>query len=132
MKTGSVSVLALLICVPATAVVAGEQPSRYDVIIARQPFRRPRPRIQTEIQASGKLGEPLAVPLFTEQLRMKAVTKWRGESWVGFTHTEGRRRKHYFLRVGETADGITVLAADFTRARAFLRKNGRNGWISMK
>lgn len=120
----------LLVCVLAAAAMAGDRSSRYDVILARQPFGR---FVEEKKEFKPPPPPPPPPPItFTRYLRMTAVTEWRGARWVGFVRTRAKRRKYYFLRVGQTEDGITVLAADFAGERACLRKNGRTGWISMR
>ncbi len=73
-----------------------------------------------------------AVPAnsFARNLRVVAFTTGRSGPFVGFINTTTQR--NYFLRVGQTEDGIEVLAIDANHERAHLRKGSEEAWVSMK
>jgi hypothetical protein len=117
-----------LVCLMAGMIARGDDFARYQVILNRMPFGvEPTPE---------SLAAALAKPeppreLFTRNLKMCAVTRnlLNGDVQVGLMDLS--TKKNYFLRVGETEDGITVVEADYEGETALLRKDGDEERLGM-
>lgn len=119
----------LLCMVPATLCTADF--TRYQVILDRMPFgvEAVPPPPGTPL---GTNGRPLPPPdSFTKTLKMCAVTRHAltGRLEVGFVDTASK--KNYFIAVGDTEDGITVVEADYDAETALLRKGDQEGKLTM-
>ena len=100
--------------------------SRYQIILDRMPFGiepAPLPPVTTN--------KPVQSEAATRNLKMCAVTRnqMTGKLQVGLVDVA--TKKNYFLNVGETEDGITVLDADYEGEKAKLSKDGAETWITM-
>ena len=125
--------------------------SRYQVILDRQPFGDPTPPAPP---APPRKPEPPPNPAesFVRNLRMVAITEGPdGTLRVGLVSVARPARpvrvrpgqprppapppvaqQSYYLRVGETsADGITLVDANYDEEKALLRKDDEEHWISM-
>ena len=114
----------------ASAVAATADFTRYQVILDRMPFGAeavPGPE-----PGKGPDGRPLPPPeSFTKTLKMCAVTRnaLTGRLQVGLVDTA--TKKNYFIAVGESEDGITVVDADYDNEKALLSKGEEQVWMTM-
>lgn len=97
----------------------------YKVILARRPFGAP-PAVPT--------GDPVPAPpsrekSFVKDLRMCAIQETGAGLRVGLVDI--KQNRSYFLRVGESEDGIDLVEADFQREGALLRRGMEQYWIYM-
>lgn len=117
-----------MVCLVAGISASGADFTRYQVILDRMPFGV-EPSAEALAAAAAKPEAPKE--LFTRTLKMCAVTRnlLNGELQVGIM--DAASKKNYFLRVGETEDGITVVEADYDGERALLRKDGDEAWLGM-
>jgi len=100
--------------------------SRYQIILDRRPFGA-EPAPLPPVSATPPPPPPETV---TRTLKMCAVTRrLNGKLQVGLVETAAK--KNYLIDVGDTADGITVLEADYEGEKAKLSKDGVEAWISM-
>jgi len=102
--------------------------NRYKIILERKPFG--------EVDALALAPEPVKVPVklpnFAKHYSMCAITDSYGEIMVGFIDKAKKGDvKYYYLRVGESQDGITLVEADYANESAKLSKDGREFWIDM-
>ncbi len=123
MKQG-VTLLMLLACGLLGAMELGTREA-YQPIIDRKPFG--------EI---GKMEEPSTSTLTTEEeqkkkeeiaqkFRMCGITDMPdGSRKIAFIDETTGTMEHYLLAVGETQNGFTLLAADYDREHATLKKDG--------
>lgn len=126
------AVLAVLVWAGQTwAVVTEPDPSRYEVIVARQPFGVPPPPPPTN--APPAVNAAPAVPPFHKSLELQVVIETTdGQKRVGFVNNHAKPPRTYMLYKGETSDdGITVADVDFEKECALLRRGTEEGWISM-
>jgi len=119
----------LLILAPASlpaAVVAPDHSfARYEVILSRKPFGAP------PVRPVGNREKPILVTYnFYDDLHVVAMTERPRGRRVGFVNR--KTRKDYFLYVGETEDGITLVAADFDEGKAIVRKGEQEGEIQFR
>ena len=98
--------------------------SRYEVILARKPFGE----IMLRPVPPPKLA-PNAPPPFVKDLRMCAITDSDFGIRVGFVDIKKKPPKSYYLGIGESEDGITVVNADYEMEAALLRKGSEEYWI---
>jgi hypothetical protein len=121
-------VIIVMVCLAAGISYAGEDFSRYQVILDRMPFGV-EPTPESIAAANAKPLPPQE--LFTRNLKMCAVTRnlVNGDLQVGII--DAVTKKNYFLRVGESEDGIMVLQADYEGERALLKKNEQEVWLGM-
>ena len=115
-----VVVLALF---PACALFAEKQPfERYQSILDRQPFGQPPPGFDPSVppsEVSRGQGKD-AVQVSQEQAALQKAVSFSvinvepdGTVMVGFTDkTNDKSPRHYYLGVGETRDGWSVVSAD--------------------
>jgi len=120
-------VLFVAVLLVASAVADVEDFSRYEVILSRKPFGKPPPRPSA---ANKKPAKPPAPP-FTKDLKMCAITDTMYGVRVGIVNLAVKPARSYYLRVGESEDGITLLDADFESGAALLRKGSEEHWIYM-
>jgi hypothetical protein len=121
-------VILSLICLLAGIGNAGADFARYQVILDRMPFGV-EPTPESLAAAAARAAAPQE--LFTRNLKMCAVTRnlLTGDLQVGLT--DAVTKKNYFLKVGESEDGITVLQADYDGERALLKKDEQEVWLGM-
>jgi hypothetical protein len=62
---------------------------------------------------------------------MCAIKQGRGGVYVGFLDVRAKPEKSYYLKVGDSEDGIDVLEADFVKEAVKLRKGGDEQWLYM-
>lgn len=100
--------------------------SRYQIILDRMPFG-----IEPAPLPLPTTNKPVQSDVATRALKMCAVTRnqMTGKLQVGLVDVA--TKKNYFLNVGETEDGITVLDADYEGEKAKLSKDGAESWITM-
>lgn len=120
-----------VICALVTLVVVASRGEgdlgRYKVILDRLPFgQEPSPESLVTAAKPAPPAESLG-----KFLKMSAVTRnlLSGELQVGIIDVTAK--KNYFLKVGETEDGIMVVEADYEGERALLRKDGAEAWVGM-
>ena len=111
---------------PARSTVMTVPPfARYEIILARKPFGSPPPAATA---ATGV--DPAAAQQAQEeqklarQINMVAVNKTpSGKTAVGFIDKSAKPEHNYYLAVGETANGYTVVDASYEEETATLRKD---------
>lgn len=104
--------------------------NRYQIILDRKPFGAEP--VAPPVAATTPAAPPAPLPESVfKNIRMCAITRndVTGNVQVGLT--DSAAKKNYFLTVGETEDGITVLAADYEKETARLSKEGAEKEISM-
>ena len=129
--------------------------ARYQVILDRQPFGDLTPPV-VEKPAPPPKPPPNPEESFVRNLRMVAITEGPDGPRVGLvslgrparptgpvrmrpgqppvrpTPAAAAVQQTYYLRVGETsADGITLVDANYDEEKALLRKDGEQHWVSM-
>jgi len=102
--------------------------NRYKIILERKPFG--------DFDAFALAPEPdktpVKLPNFAKHYSMCAITDSYGEIMVGFIDKAKKGDvKYYYLRVGESQDGITLVEADYANESAKLSKDGQEFWIDM-
>lgn len=103
--------------------------SRYQVIIARQPFGEPPPPPDPVVLPPP--GPPPEVIAWFKNIKVVHIsTEGSKVSRVGFIDVPAK--KNYLMKIGETEDDITVVTADYASESVTLRKNGVDQTISMK
>ena len=100
--------------------------SPYEVIVTRQPFGAPAATPMEQRKPS-----PAIAPLnsFVKDLRMCAITEDETGVRVGLVDVKSNRS--YYLAVGDSEDGLTLVDADFNGEKALLRKDAEEYWIVM-
>ncbi len=120
-------VLVIVVHAGAGAQVARKAFSHYEPILERRPFGTRLPQAEPPPPA------PVAAPAFSRTLRMVAIRDSAAGLRVGIVDISVTPPKVYYLYVGEPADdGLTVVAADFERETAVVRKDGVQDEISMR
>jgi hypothetical protein len=111
-----------------TVSVCAADFTRYHVILDRLPFGSEA--VPAAAGAAAVDAQP-AAPAITKTLKMCAITRHdrTGALQVGLVDTA--TKKNYFITVGETEDGITVVEADYDNEKALLSKDGQETWITM-
>ncbi len=127
-----VGALAAVVCVQALQATAdAPRFDRYEGIVSRMPFGVP-PAAAPAPVAPVSAAKPAAPAVsFVHSLRMCAVTRSGpgGELCVGFVDTTSNRS--YYMAVGESDEGITIVSADYDSERALLRKGTEEGWVCL-
>jgi len=123
--------LAIGLCVVATAATAAYDFSRYQVILDREPFGSPPPAPEPGPEPESDPPQP--PPPVVRELRLCAIREnVGGELRVGFVNIREKPQKFYWLYVGESSDdGIEVVDADYGEEKALLRKDGHEFWLEM-
>jgi hypothetical protein len=111
---------------PPAGAVSGMRPfADYAVILTRKPFGNPPP-----VAATAAAVDPAAVNQAQEeqklarQIHMVAVNRTpAGNVAVGFVDKAAKPERSYFLNVGESADGYTVVSASYEDETATLAKD---------
>lgn len=109
------------------AAAGGPSFDRYEVILERRPFgvEPPPPVVVPPPPPVVPPGESMV-----NQVRMSAVVKDDdGTLRVGLV--DQKAKKNYLLEVGEFADSIEIVEADYGRERARLRRGIEDYWVSM-
>jgi hypothetical protein len=103
---------------------------RYKIILERKPFGDLDAFALA--LAADQIKPPVKLPDFAKHYSMCAITDSYGEIMVGFIDKAKRGDvKYYYLRVGETQDGIMLVEADYANESAKLSKDGQEFWIDM-
>jgi len=120
-------IIFVLLCLAAVRGECNADFSRYQVILNRMPFgSEPSP---ADLVVAAKPVAPQE--MFTKNLKMCAVTRnmLTGKLQVGLVDTVAK--KNYFMEVGETEDGITVVDADYDAENALLKKGNEEVRLGM-
>lgn len=119
-----------IVLLPSLVAVAELAPfDHYRVILDRKPFgdltppKQETPAApvvdQTAIEEKKKEDE------LAKQIDMVAVNRTpRGKIAVGFIDKNAKPPRNYYLNVGDTSGGFTVLEADFNEETAMIEKDG--------
>ena len=116
--------IALALTLLAGSSLAATSFDPYGIILDRKPFGE-----------ESVVAEPLLPPVPPEksvvnQIRMSAVVRdVAGVLRVGLVDLKSNR--NYMLGIGDSMDGIEVIAADYTKERARLRRGPEDYWVSM-
>jgi len=100
--------------------------SRYAQILERRPFASAAadvvtPAVVTLVEA----------PAFVKDLRMCAITESPAGLQVGFVNIQVKPPQPYYLYVGDSEDGIELVAADYDKEGVLLRKDAEQYWLYM-
>lgn len=99
---------------------------KYQVIIDKKPFGEPPKKVEPLVEPA----KPSVVKPFISNLRLTALnTDSEGRVWVGFEDIS--LNKSYYLSVGMTEDGITVVRAIYEEGKVLFAKGGETAWLSM-
>ena len=122
--------VAALAALVSTAAVASPYAdfTRYQVIIDSELFGEAPPPAPTLAPVAAA---PAVVPPFVKNYRMCAITDDSLGVRVGFINVKSKPERSYFLRVGDSEDGIELVEADYEREAALLRSEGKEAWIYM-
>ena len=118
----------LLASPPVATALTTTDFSRYEVILQRRPFGEAPPDTSPPV-----LPTPLvqAGPSFADRIQLCALTR-RGDSYsVGIVDNAQKPSCTYFMRVGESKDGIEVLDVDYAAERVLLRNSTEERWVDM-
>jgi hypothetical protein len=117
----------ILIALGTVSVCAADF-NRYQVILDRMPFGA---EVVAGAGGAGAAEVQAAAAEVVKTLKMCAITRQAltGALQVGLVDTA--TKKNYFIAVGETEDGITVVEADYDDEKALLRREGKETWINM-
>ncbi len=89
-----------------------------------------RPGLRSCLESTSQTGGQSATDDGTlPDLRLSALINGSGERIIGLE--DHRKQTSFFLRVGETVDGVTLVAIDFPRQRAYLRVCGREATLDL-
>jgi len=124
------SILSLLLLLSGAVAAVDYSLPRYQVILDRQPFGAIP--VAPPKNESAATPIPVAPPAFIEALRMCAITETGSFGLrVGIVDIRAKPAKSYFFRIGDVHDGIELVAADFIKEGALLKKDGLAYWIFM-
>jgi hypothetical protein len=120
-----VSALAALLVTQSAARGAMDF-SRYEIILTRKPFGI------VSVVSSNRAGVQQAPEgAWIKEYRMCAISEPRdGGACVGLI--EIKNNKSYYLRMGESRDGLMLVDADIEKEGALVRKDMQEYWIYMK
>ena len=120
--------IALLAAGAATSFASGKiEFSRYEAILSRKPFGEPP--ADTSV-GGGPGGTAAAQTSFVKDIRMCAITE-SAEFGIRVGFVDIAAKKNYYLRVGDTEDGIQLVDADYEKEAALLQKGAEAYWINM-
>jgi hypothetical protein len=99
--------------------------SRYEIIIARKPFGTPPPAAAAPAVVDNTAAQQAQEEQkLARQINMVAVNKTpAGKTAVGFIDKSEKPERNYYLNVGETVNGFTVVEASYEDETATLRKD---------
>ena len=99
--------------------------SRYEIIIARKPFGTPPPAAAAPAVVDNAAAQQAQEEQkLARQINMVAVNKTpAGKTAVGFIDKSEKPERNYYLNVGETVNGFTVVEASYEDETATLRKD---------
>jgi hypothetical protein len=98
---------------------------RYGIILDRKPFGE-------EVLPVAAVEKPVLPPeqSFTSKFKMTAVTRTSsGVVQVGLVDLKSNRG--FLLGIGDSIEGVTVVAADYVAERARLQRDPEDYWVSM-
>jgi len=136
MMTGAKLVMCGCLVVLAATAACGAldidytDPGRYEVILQRKPFGVPPPPPSKAPPPAPP--KPVGPPAFIKALRLVAITYSKFGLKVGFLDITKKPPKSYYLRVGQSEDGVEVVDADYDLEGALLRKGNEEHWIYLK
>lgn len=108
----------------------GLQPFEYyRVILDRKPFGElapPKPETEkAPVEDQAAIEEKKKEDQLAKQIDMVAVNRTpRGKIAVGFIDKNAKPPRNYYLNVGDSSGGFTVLEADFDEETAMIEKDG--------
>ena len=99
--------------------------SRYEIIIDRKPFGTPPPAAAAPAAVdNAAVQQAQEEQKLARQINMVAVNKTpAGKTAVGFIDKSEKPERNYYLNVGETVNGFTVVEASYEDETATLRKD---------
>jgi len=99
--------------------------SRYEIIIARKPFGTPPPAAAAPAAVdNAAVQQAQEEQKLARQINMVAVNKTpAGKTAVGFIDKSEKPERNYYINVGETVNGFTVVEASYEDETATLRKD---------
>jgi len=97
----------------------------YQPILDRMPFgMAPDPSANPLLPSPDDLGKKRAQEMLARQVNMSAVNIMPdGRTAIGFTDLSSKPPVNYYLHVGESSDGWTVLEADYDEETALIKKD---------
>jgi len=99
---------------------------RYQIILDRKPFGELAPASAPAAASPAPGQPPLASVL---RLAMLTYDEASGAVEAGIVDTKANRS--YFLSVGQSEDGLTIVNADFERDQVLVRKDGQEAWLML-
>jgi len=99
---------------------------RYQIILDRKPFGEVVPPSAPAAASPSSSQPPLASVL---RLTMLEYDEASGAVKAGIVDTKANRR--YFLSVGQSEEGVTIVNADFERDQVLVRKDGQEAWLTL-
>jgi len=99
--------------------------SRYEIIIDRKPFGTPPPAAAAPAAVdNAAVQQAQEEQKLARQINMVAVNKPpAGKTAVGFIDKSEKPERNYYINVGETVNGFTVVEASYEDETATLRKD---------
>ena len=99
--------------------------SRYEIIIDRKPFGTPPPAAAAPAAVdNAAVQQAQEEQKLARQINMVAVNKTpAGKTAVGFIDKSEKPERNYYINVGETVNGFTVVEASYEDETATLRKD---------
>lgn len=103
--------------------------SHYEVILSRKPFgdltKPAASSSQSDVPDQSAVEQAKEEQALARQVDMVAVNRTpRGKIAVGFIDKGEKPPKNYYLNVGDSSGGFTVVDADFTEETATIEKDG--------
>lgn len=102
--------------------------SYYEVILERKPFgdlAKPNAAAAPEVPDQAAIEQAKEEQALARQIDMVAVNRTpRGKIAVGFIDKGEKPPRNYYLNVGDSSGGFTVLEADFNEETATIEKDG--------
>ncbi len=99
---------------------------RYQIILDRKPFGAGTPPTPDASKAAAPNQPALSAVLRLALLKYDDQT---GTVEAGIVDTKANR--NYFLAVGETEEGLTLVKADFENDQVMVRKDGQEAWLAL-
>ncbi|MBN1673038.1 MAG: hypothetical protein JXR37_18475 [Kiritimatiellae bacterium] len=95
---------------------------RYSVILQRKPFGAPPDGVEENT--------PPPPPSFSQNLRLSGLAHIDNETLVALVDTKSQ--KHYFLREGESEDGISLVSVDLKNQQVVLRRGEETATLGLQ
>jgi len=105
--------------------------SRYRVILDRKPFGSETPPASAATPGSGGGGSGPVVEPFIKFLKISAFVRDDFSPLIRVGLVETRSNQSYLLAEGESADGLTLVRADFEGERVLISKEREAYWLTM-